>query len=73
MRTSTGSISVTKMPQNTALRNGKLKYTSANALSSEMTILPKAILKAVTRLTHIMRATGTWLVTPGPSPIKIVR
>ena len=37
-----------------------------------MTILPNAMLKAVTKLTHIMRATGTWLVTPGPSPCKIM-
>jgi len=29
MRTSTGSISVTKMIQNAILRNGKRKYTTA--------------------------------------------
>ena len=40
MRTSTGSISVTKIIQNTRLRSGKRKYTTANALSSEMAILP---------------------------------
>ena len=38
-----------------------------------MTILPNAMLKAVTKLTHIIRATGIWLVTPGPSPSKMVR
>jgi len=73
IRTSTGNIKVMKMPQNTALRNGKLKYTMAKALSKEMTILPNAMLRAVTKLTHIIRATGTWLVTPGPSPNNMVR
>lgn len=58
MRTSTGSISVTKMAQKQVFLNGNRKYTMANADSSEMVILPMAITIAVTKLTHIMCATG---------------
>ena len=43
MRTSTGSIRVTKIIQNAVRRNGKRKNTTANADSSEITIFPKAI------------------------------
>ena len=43
MRTSTGSISVTKMAQNASMRNRKRKYTIANADSSEIAILPTVI------------------------------
>ena len=52
MRTSTGSISVTKIIQKTTLRPGKRKYTTAKADSSEIAILPMAMTKAVTVLTH---------------------
>ena len=38
----------------------------ANADSSEIAILPNVITSAVTRLTHIIRATGA--VDPGPLP-----
>ncbi|MCY1364690.1 hypothetical protein D9M69_515060 [compost metagenome] len=58
MRTSTGSISVTKMAQKQIFLNGKRKYTMAKADSSEMVILPMAMTMAVTKLTHIMCATG---------------
>ncbi len=58
MRTSTGSISVTKIIQNTRPRNGKRKYTIANADSSEIAILPIAMTSALTRLTIIIGATG---------------
>jgi hypothetical protein len=58
MRTSTGSISVMKMSQNTRLRNGKRKYTIANADSREIAILPSEMTSALTRLTHIIPATG---------------
>ena len=37
----------------------------ANADSSEIVILPKVMTRAVTRLTHIMRATGA--VEPAPA------
>src|SRR6478609_2626272 len=40
MRTSTGSISVTKIIQKNTIRSGKRKYTIANADRSEMVILP---------------------------------
>ena len=58
MRTSTGSISVMKIIQNTRPRNGKRKYTMAKADSIEMAILPTAITMAVTKLTHSMRPAG---------------
>ncbi len=56
MRTSTGSIRVTKIIQNTRFRIGKRKYTMANADSSEIAILPTVMMSALTRLTHIMGA-----------------
>src|SRR5215216_4605800 len=40
MRTSTGSISVTKIIQKNTLRSGKRKYTMANDAMMEMAILP---------------------------------
>src|SRR6478752_2657736 len=43
MRTSTGSMRVTKIIQKKNLRNGKRKYTIANEAMIEMAILPKAI------------------------------
>jgi hypothetical protein len=43
MRTSTGSISVTKIIQKKTMRNGKRKKTIAKADRKEMTILPTAI------------------------------
>ena len=58
MRTSTGSISVTKMAQKKKPFSGKRTYTIAKADSSEIAILPKAMTSAVTRLTHIIRAAG---------------
>ena len=58
MRTSTGSISVMKIIQKKKFLSGKRKYTIANADKSEIVILPKVMTSAVTRLTHIMRATG---------------
>ena len=58
MRTSTGSISVMKIIQNTMVRPGKRKYTTAKADSSEMAILPMAMTSALTRLTSIIGATG---------------
>ena len=51
MRTSTGSISVMKIIQNTRPRSGKRKYTTAKADSSEIAILPMEITSAVIRLT----------------------
>ena len=66
MRTSTGSISVMKIAQKHSCLNGKRKYTTAKADSSEMAILPTVMTMAVTKLTHIMRATGA--VEPAPSP-----
>ena len=57
MRTSTGSISVTKMAQKHSILNGKRKYTMANADSSEMAILPTVMTMATTKLTHIMCTT----------------
>ena len=47
MRTSTGSISVTKIIQNTRFLNGKRKYTMAKADSSEIAILPMAMIRAL--------------------------
>ena len=66
IRTSTGSISVMKISQKQMPLNGKRKYTMANADSSEMAILPTVMTMAVTKLTHIMRATGA--PEPGPEP-----
>ena len=43
MRTSTGSIRVRKITQNAAARNGKRKYTIANAEITDTAILPTAI------------------------------
>src|SRR2546425_6572596 len=58
MRTSTGSISVTKIIQKKKLRNGKRKYTMANEAMIEIAILPSAMASAITRLFSIMRPTG---------------
>ncbi len=66
MRTSTGSIRVTKISQKQIFLNGKRKYTSAKADSSEIAILPTVITMAETKLIHIMRATGA--LEPGPEP-----
>ncbi|CFP64165.1 Uncharacterised protein [Bordetella pertussis] len=67
MRTSTGSISVTKIIQKKNMRPGKRKYTTANADSSEMAILPSEIASAMIRLTYIMRPTGA-PYEPPPEP-----
>ena len=67
MRTSTGSIRVTKIIQKTIFLNGKRKYTMAKADSSEIAILPMLMTSAVTRLIHIMRPTTTrapWVSAP---------
>ena len=72
IRTSTGSISVTKIAQKNAMRNGKRKYTSAKADSSEMVILPREMTRAVTRLTTIMRPTEAWEPLPMRSPERAV-
>src|SRR5215510_5260224 len=53
MRTSTGSISVTKIIQKKKLRRGKRKYTIANEAMIEIAILPKAMASAMTRLLNI--------------------
>src|SRR2546422_11127428 len=58
MRTSTGSISVTKIIQKKKLRSGKRKYTMANEAMIEIAILPTAMATAITRLLSIMRPTG---------------
>src|SRR5690554_2320656 len=69
MRTSTGSISVTKIIQKKNIRKGNRKYTTAKADSIEMAIFPTAMVNAMTVLIHIMRATGG---VPGPSPNRTV-
>ena len=61
-----------KMAQKHRLRKGKRKYTTANADSSEMAILPSAITMAVMKLTIIMRATGG-RSAPSPPPNSAVR
>ncbi len=66
MRTSTGSISVTKIIQNARLRNGKRKYTIANADNSDMTILPTAMTSALMRLLTIIRPTPAPADSPAP-------
>ena len=68
MRTSTGSISVMKIIQNTRPRNGKRKYTSANADSSEMAILPSAMPSAITRLVHIIGQPAAMVPPPSTLP-----
>ncbi len=57
MRTSTGSISVTKIIQKKNVRSGNRKYTIANADRSEITILPIEITSAEMRLFSIIRPT----------------
>ena len=69
MRTSTGSISVTKMAQKKNMRPGNRKYTMAKADSSEIAILPTAMTIAVTRLTTIMRPTGAVDAAPSLVPL----
>ena len=56
-----------KIIQKNTMRNGKRKYTMANADSSEMMILPTAIDSAITRLLNIMRLTGAALAPATPS------
>src|SRR6266702_970533 len=58
IRTSTGSISVTKISQNARLRNGKRKNTIAYAEIIEIAILPIEITSAITRLLNSMRPNG---------------
>ena len=69
MRTSTGSISVMKISQKNTPRNGNRKYTTANADSSEMAILPTVMMHAVAKLIQIMRATEAWVLVC-PLPLK---
>ena len=59
MRTSTGSISVMKITQNAVLRNGKLKYTTANADRIEIRILPMAMPIAMMNEFIIIMLTGS--------------
>lgn len=73
MRTSTGSIRVMKMSQKQMPLNGKRKYTMANADSSEIAILPMVMTMAVTKLTHIMCATGAVEPAPAPPPNSVSR
>ena len=61
-----------KIAQKKKFLNGNRKYTMANADNSEMAILPKVMTSAVTRLTHIMRATGAFDPAPVPLPIRAV-
>ena len=61
-----------KIAQKKKFLNGKRKYTMANADNSEMAILPNVMTSAVTRLTHIMRATGAFEPAPVPLPISAV-
>src|SRR4051794_22927649 len=58
MRTSTGSISVTKISQNAKPRNGKRKNTIAYADIIDTAILPIEITSAMTRLLNSMRPNG---------------
>ncbi len=69
MRTSTGSIRVTKIIQKKKLRSGKRKNTIANEAMIEIAILPKAMASAMTRLLSIIGPTGavTPLVVPAVS------
>ena len=62
MRTSTGSIRVTKMIQNAVWRNGKRKYTTAKADRIEMKILPTAMPVAEMNELSSMWPTGSRLV-----------
>ncbi len=73
MRTSTGSIKVTKIIQNTTLRSGKRKYTIANADSKEMAILPMAMMRALTKLTPIMGRAAGYVLPMLLSPPKSAR
>ena len=68
MRTSTGSISVTKIIQKQNMRNGKRKYTTANAEIKEIAILPIEMASAMIRLTTIMRPTGGAPLLPPVPP-----
>ena len=58
MRTSTGSISVTNTIQNTRFLAGNRKYTMAKADSSEIAILPMAMISALARLMPIIGNAG---------------
>jgi hypothetical protein len=69
MRTSTGSMRVTKIIQKKKLRSGKRKKTMANEAMIEIAILPQAMASAITRLLNIIDPTGaaTPLVVPAAS------
>src|ERR1044071_7985880 len=58
MRTTTGSMRVTKIIQKKKLRSGKRKNTMAKEAMIEIAILPQAIASAMTRLLNIMGPTG---------------
>ena len=68
MRTSTGSISVTKIIQKKVRRSGKRKYTIAKDAMIEIAILPKAMPSAMPRLLSIIGPTGA--AAPG-APIIV--
>ncbi len=74
MRTSTGSMRVTKIIQKKKLRSGKRKNTMANEAMIEIAILPKAMASAMTRLLNIIGPTGaaTPLVGAGREHLRIV-
>jgi hypothetical protein len=55
IRTGTGSMRVTKIIQKTTCFPRKLKYTIAKAESSEITILPTAMPRAITALLTSIR------------------
>ena len=58
IRTSTGSISVRKITPNASPRPGHRKNATANADSTEITILPTAIAIAIPNDTSSIRHTG---------------
>ena len=63
IRTSTGSIKVTKIAQKQSRRSGKRKNTTAYAEGNEIAILPMAMASAMTRVFSIIAATG-WPLVP---------
>src|SRR3990170_5928431 len=67
MRTSTGSMSVTKIIQKKNMRSGKRKKATAKAEMIEMVIFPVAITRAMIGVFVIMRLTGA-AFTRSPRP-----
>ena len=68
MRTSTGSIRVTKIIQKKNMRSGNRKKTIANAERTEIEILPSEITSAMTRLLTSILHTAAFdpVVVPAP-------